>query len=659
MAGEPSVSDLYALIQAVADRYGNAWTSQRSALVQSYDEYVLKEGTPWGLSSVADAIAYARQDGTISPLPELAHRLDQDRTKLVAKDKIDALAHDFHTWAEFQERGLDIWAGTLLLQGLVEGCPIFTAGEFVEIARVPDKELLQRPPVFISRKYEGEQWYIYAGVPGDKTEYFPPLIGDALGDKLEAIGDIIQSLEPNTSPSEGFESDQLRAAYHEFSSLFWRWYVNQDLDEEFHSKYTVGISGHENLPLRTDEMSLGIMDLIISAKEGELTTFGRNGYPAITRSHRMGAIQGTVEVSIRPEGFPDHFRDLPPDLEAVLHEKFISQLDERDYDTHVTLWANLMVNRDPENNNAYITRSAIADAWQIQPKRHKIAEDVYYDAGDRGKYLQLAGDSLERVFAMEMAFTNFPIKTENGTLTQDSFSSRVFVVTGTGKRVRLLDGSIEEQGWYYAPGLWFGKLGSLHNFYLRIAKNILKYNSYHDKFPKRCGYYYLICMRRSWRDAGIFTRDISEILDELRLVKLTDGKLKNPERQFAHYKKGNDKLQRDGQIGYWYYRDEKKRRLDVELTPTGEVMLDDAGLPIPRKDLDPKTGLPHKLLPSRGSYEAWRRLSVVIEPPNAFKPFFAKLLAGQEAQAATPLALKAPGKAKNPRRLPGRRVTPS
>jgi hypothetical protein len=288
----------------------------------------------------------------------------------------------------------------------------------------------------------------------------------------------------------------------------------------------------------------GVLAALHGASQ-ELQGWARSkaGRPAFSW-HKPG---GSVTTSVRAP----LWGEAPPDRSPASAWEVAHGLDDLDGDVLLIALAHALARVEPDSTT-WITADAILDERGIQPKTERVGA-VRYRAGHRREDRRRVAACMERLGRLWVDLSAVAV--------MESHSGRphrgrrddggaLFIISD-----RLVQGEGAEEmpvAWRYRPGPWLSPFLSRPNRQTApLARAVLRYDPYHERWEKRLGRYLTFHLRMDARRAGgqPLVRRIGRLLDELHLP--VDRR--HPERSRARCEAALDRLARDGVIGGWGY----------------------------------------------------------------------------------------------------------
>lgn len=299
-----------------------------------------------------------------------------------------------------------------------------------------------------------------------------------------------------------------------------------------------------------------------------------SGRPAFSW-HKPG---GSVTTSARPPLWGNDAIDRSP---ASAWE-VARGLDDLHADVLLIALAHVL-DRADSDGTTWITADAILNDRDLRPKTERSGA-TRYRAGHRHDDRARVSACMERLGRLWIDLSAVAvIESHSGRLRRGHHDVGGVLLTICERLVQG-DGPGElAVAWRYRPGPW------LTPFLVRpnrqtapLARQVLRYDPYHQRWEKRLGRYLTFHLRMDARRGGgaPLVRQIGLLLDEMHLPM----DRRHPERTRARCEAALSRLARDGVIGAWSYT------------------------------LAARTALAG--LPARGWLERWRRLTIAVTAPT-------------------------------------------
>lgn len=254
---------------------------------------------------------------------------------------------------------------------------------------------------------------------------------------------------------------------------------------------------------------------------------------------------GTVTTSVRPPLWGDN----PLDRSPASAWEVARRLNDLDGDVLLIALAHALAHGEPDGTT-WITADAILDDRGIRPKTER-AGPARYRAGHRREDRARVAACMERLGRLWVDLSAIAVMEPRGGRPRrdrcDDGGALLIIAD------RLVQGEEEEErpvAWRYRPGPWLAPFLARPNRQTALlARPVLRYDPYHERWEKRLGRYLTFHLRMDAKRAAPLIRRIGLLLDELRLP--VDRR--HPERTRARLEAALNRLVRDGVIGGWDY----------------------------------------------------------------------------------------------------------
>lgn len=286
---------------------------------------------------------------------------------------------------------------------------------------------------------------------------------------------------------------------------------------------------------------------------------------------------GTVTVSIRPSLWVDD----PTDRSPASAWEVAHGLDDLHADVLLIALAHVLA-RAESDGTTWITADAILNDRDLLPKT-KRSGTVRYRAGHRHEDRMRVATCMENLGRLWIDLSAVAVMESHGGRLRRSHRDAGGALLVICERLVQGDGLGElTVAWRYRPDPWLAPfLARPNRQTTSLARQVLRYDPYHQRWEKRLARYLTFHLRMNARRGGVapLVRQIGPLLDELNLP--VDRR--HPERTRARCEAALDRLARDRVISTWSY------------TPSARMAL--------------------AALPARGWLERWRRLTIMVTVP--------------------------------------------
>lgn len=239
------------------------------------------------------------------------------------------------------------------------------------------------------------------------------------------------------------------------------------------------------------------------------------------------------------------------------------EFGDGDLDTLLVVLARLSQFSD-EHGGVWVAAADILSERGIQKKTKREAGKKYA-AGHRAEDLRTVAEQMERLGTVWVEILRSPAAAEvsvRGRPRKDvinKLEDRLFHLGPRWSQEELLGGQSKAIAWYVREGLVFSRFreGAGQQQLAPIARKVLAYHQYHERWKKRLGLYFTINMRLADERLGSRVR-VGDLLEAVGLTfegqggggsKRSATGLRNPQRSWKKLRAALDGLQADGVIG--------------------------------------------------------------------------------------------------------------
>ncbi len=226
-------------------------------------------------------------------------------------------------------------------------------------------------------------------------------------------------------------------------------------------------------------------------------------------------------------------------------------LDDLDGDVLLIALAHALARRDPDGTT-WITADAILDDRGIQPKTMRVGAARYRTWHRREDRARVA-TCMERLGRLWVSLDSISVMEQRGgRLVRGNYDAEGDLLT---IRDRLVQGDGEEElpvAWRYRFGPWLSLfLAPPNRQTALLARAVLRYDPYRERWEKRLGRYFTFHLRMDARRAAgkPLVRRLDLLFDELSFPM----DQRHPERTRMRCETALDRLVHDGVIGAWTY----------------------------------------------------------------------------------------------------------
>jgi hypothetical protein len=255
---------------------------------------------------------------------------------------------------------------------------------------------------------------------------------------------------------------------------------------------------------------------------------------------------GTITTSIRPPLWGEH----PPGPSSTSAWEVAGCLDDLDGDVLLIVLAHALMSGEP-GGMTWITADAILDDRGIRPKTERVGT-ARYRAGHRHEDRARVAACMERLECLwvDLAAVAVIDEPRGGRPRRDRRDDEGALLIISDRLVQGYGAEERPVAWCFRPGPWLAPFLARPNRQTALlARQVLRYDPYHERWEKRLGRYLTFHLRMDAKRAVPLIRRIGPLLDELCLP--VDRR--HPERTRTRLEAALNRLVRDRVIGEWEY----------------------------------------------------------------------------------------------------------